>query len=118
MFTWKFIFFFSLFILFTDASILVSFSLPRNWYRLTGESSPASDLSRDLRSINAIRVMCMGGVILGHSALSTSITPVYNPQFLESVNYLLSLSMILLKFFNAMLYLILFLFRNTTVYHR
>lgn len=54
-------------------STLVSFSLTRNWYKLTGDSGSNSELARDLRPINAIRCLCMFGVILGHSALSLSI---------------------------------------------
>lgn len=54
-------------------STLASFSLTRNWYKLTSDSSSNSELTRDLRSINALRCLCMFGVILGHSALSLSI---------------------------------------------
>lgn len=65
---------------------LVSFSVPRNWYKLTGDTCSNSELSRDLRSINAIRCICMFGVILGHSALSLSIIPIQNPEYLEAVS--------------------------------
>lgn len=70
---------------FVVGSLLVSFSLPRNYFKLTSDSTSNLELSRDLRSINAIRCICMFGVLMAHSALAMSILPADNPNYIESV---------------------------------
>lgn len=64
--------------------VLVSFSLPRNWYRLSMENT--HDLGRELRFIQALRFLGMLGVVYGHSLLFSNIFPVKNPQNVEE-NY-------------------------------
>lgn len=63
--------------------IFVSFSIPRNWYRLN--SKPENDVSTDLRSIHAIRFLTMLGVIIGHVLLFYNVLPSFNPQEMEKV---------------------------------
>nr|XP_029732450.1 nose resistant to fluoxetine protein 6-like isoform X2 [Aedes albopictus] len=57
-------------------SFLVSFSMLRNWYRLTSRSD--DPLSRDLRFLQAIRFLTMYLVISGHSAFVFYILPTQN----------------------------------------
>ncbi|KXJ81468.1 hypothetical protein RP20_CCG019556 [Aedes albopictus] len=57
-------------------SFLVSFSILRNWYRLTSRSD--DPLSRDLRFLQAIRFLTMYLVISGHSAFVFYILPTQN----------------------------------------
>ncbi|EAT32954.1 AAEL014803-PA, partial [Aedes aegypti] len=57
-------------------SFLVSFSILRNWYRLTSRS--VDPLSRDLRFLQAIRFFTMYLVISGHSALVFFVLPTQN----------------------------------------
>lgn len=64
--------------------LLLAFSLPRNWYKLTTESQN-SELSRDLRAINCFRTICMFGVICAHCALANNMVPMLNPYFIEEV---------------------------------
>lgn len=64
--------------------ILVSFSLPRNWYKLISDSS--GELSRDLRAINAMRTFCMFGVICAHAGLANNISPQKNTYYMEEVD--------------------------------
>lgn len=68
----------------TVMPILVSFSLPRNWYKLISDSN--GELSRDLRAINAMRTFCMFGVICGHAALANSMSTQRNTYYMEEVN--------------------------------
>lgn len=68
----------------TVSPILVSFSMPRNWYKLISDSS--SELSRDLRAINAMRTFCMFGVICAHAGLANNISPQRNTYYMEEVN--------------------------------
>lgn len=65
-------------------TLLLCFSLPRNWYKLTSETQN-SELSRDLRSINAFRTICMFGVICAHCALANNMCPQLNPYYIEQV---------------------------------
>lgn len=62
---------------------MVSFSLPRNWYRLVSE--PNSEISHDLRPINAIRFLTMYCVMVGHCVLFMNVLPQMNPQYMERV---------------------------------
>lgn len=62
---------------------MVTFSLVRNWYRLTGDSN--DEIARDLRPLNALKFITMYGVMLAHVAIFMSVVPVLNPEFLESV---------------------------------
>lgn len=62
---------------------MVSFSLPRNWARFMAESN--NQIARDLRPINAIRLLTMFCVMMGHSALFMNIIPSSNPQYMEKV---------------------------------
>ncbi|XP_021697471.1 nose resistant to fluoxetine protein 6 [Aedes aegypti] len=57
-------------------SFLVSFSILRNWYRLTSRSE--DPFSRDLRFLQAIRFFTMYLVISGHSALVFFVLPTQN----------------------------------------
>ncbi|XP_062550134.1 nose resistant to fluoxetine protein 6-like [Armigeres subalbatus] len=57
-------------------TLLVSFSILRNWYRLSSRSE--DPLSRDLRFLQAIRFFTMYLVISGHSALLFFILPTQN----------------------------------------
>lgn len=69
---------------FLVTTLLLCFSLPRNWYKLTTETQN-SELSRDLRSINAFRTICMFGVICAHCALANNMCPQLNPYYIEAV---------------------------------
>ncbi|XP_058463025.1 nose resistant to fluoxetine protein 6-like [Malaya genurostris] len=53
-----------------------SFSILRNWYRLTSRSQ--DQLIKELRFIQAIRFLAMHLVILGHAALLYAVIPVQN----------------------------------------
>ncbi|XP_065086712.1 nose resistant to fluoxetine protein 6-like [Ochlerotatus camptorhynchus] len=55
---------------------LVSFSVLRNWYRMTSRSE--DPLSKDLRFLQAIRFFTMYLVVSGHSALIFFILPTQN----------------------------------------
>ncbi|XP_058833427.1 nose resistant to fluoxetine protein 6-like [Topomyia yanbarensis] len=61
--------------------VYVSFSILRNWYRLTSRSSES--LHKDLRFLQAIRFFTMMFVIMGHAALLNSIIPTQNTSQLE-----------------------------------
>jgi hypothetical protein len=62
--------------------IFTLFSLRRNWYIL---SSPTKPEHRDLRFIQAVRVLTTFGVIIGHCGWFSIILPSYNPIFIEDV---------------------------------
>ncbi|EAT32977.1 AAEL014766-PA [Aedes aegypti] len=61
--------------------LFVSFSILRNWYRLTSRSHNVLD--KDLRFFQAIRYLTMMLVILGHAALIYSIAPSQNTIKIE-----------------------------------
>ncbi|KXJ74104.1 hypothetical protein RP20_CCG014358 [Aedes albopictus] len=61
--------------------LFVSFSILRNWYRLTSRSQDV--LNKDLRFFQAIRYLTMNLVILGHAALIYSIAPSQNTMRIE-----------------------------------
>lgn len=44
-----------------------------------------NQIARDLRPINAIRLLTMFCVMMGHSALFMNILPSSNPQYMEKV---------------------------------
>lgn len=67
----------------SGTTLLVSFSLTRNWYRLIGDSN--DEVARDLRAINAIKFLFMYGIVLAHVGVFTSVSPIANPQFMENV---------------------------------
>lgn len=67
----------------TANMLLVSFSLPRNWYSLTTEKS--TPLARDLRFIHTQRFIAMMLVIFSHSFFINNIIPVKNTQDVEEV---------------------------------
>lgn len=67
----------------SGTTLLVSFSLTRNWYRLIGDSN--DEVARDLRAINAIRFLFMYGIVLAHVGVFTNVSPTTNPQFMENV---------------------------------
>lgn len=69
---------------FAVTNLLLAFSLPRNWYKLTTETQ-STELSRDLRSINCFRTICMFGVICAHCALANNMVPQLNPYYIEEV---------------------------------
>lgn len=71
--------------IFVVTTLLLCFSLPRNWYKLTTETQN-SELSRDLRAINAFRTFCMFGVICAHCALANNMCPQLNPYYIEQVS--------------------------------
>lgn len=66
-------------------TLLLCFSLPRNWYKLT-EETQNSELSRDLRAINSFRTIAMFGVICAHCALANNMCPQLNPYYIEEVS--------------------------------
>lgn len=68
-----------------DAAIVVAFSIPRNWYRLMAKNR--SQISDDLRPIQALRFLTMFGVVLGHCVLFTNVMPMYNPEYMEKNFY-------------------------------
>lgn len=74
--------------------MVVTFSLPRNWYRLISKSD--NPCSNNLRPIQALRFLTMFCVILGHSVLFTNVMPVYNPQYMER-NFYRIITMILIN---------------------
>lgn len=59
------------------------FSLRRNWFIL---SAPTKPEHRDLRFIQAVRVLTTFGVIIGHCGWFSIILPSYNPIFIEDVS--------------------------------
>ena len=63
--------------------ILVSFSIYRNWSRLTARSR--EQVNKDFRFFQAIRFLTMYFVILGHSNMAFTIAPSLNPQDQEKV---------------------------------
>ncbi|XP_031617702.1 nose resistant to fluoxetine protein 6-like [Contarinia nasturtii] len=81
-------------------TLLLCFSLPRNWYKLTLETQN-SELSRDLRSINAFRTICMFGVICAHCALANNMCPQLNPYYIEQ-KYFITSHMIIINGANAL----------------
>lgn len=78
----------------TDSNVIVSFSIPRNWYRLTSKTN--SQISNDLRPIQALRFLTMFCVVIGHCVLFTNVMPVYNPQYMEK-NFYRIVTMILVN---------------------
>ncbi|XP_055315466.1 nose resistant to fluoxetine protein 6-like [Sitodiplosis mosellana] len=81
-------------------TLLLCFSLPRNWYKLTTETQN-SELSRDLRAINAFRTFCMFGVICAHCALANNMCPQLNPYYIEQ-KYFVTSHMIIINGANAL----------------
>ncbi|XP_037044343.1 nose resistant to fluoxetine protein 6-like [Bradysia coprophila] len=67
------------------ASVVVSFSIPRNWYRLTAKVH--SQTSDDLRPVQALRFLTMFGVVIGHCVLFMNVMPLYNPEYMEKNFY-------------------------------
>ncbi|KAG4081172.1 hypothetical protein HA402_014620 [Bradysia odoriphaga] len=67
------------------ASVVVSFSIPRNWYRLT--TKVHSQTSDDLRPVQALRFLTMFGVVIGHCVLFMNVMPLYNPEYMEKNFY-------------------------------
>ncbi|XP_062542684.1 nose resistant to fluoxetine protein 6-like isoform X2 [Armigeres subalbatus] len=61
----------------------VSFSILRNWYRLTSRSQDV--LNKDLRFFQAIRFLTMTLVILGHAVMIYSIIPLQNTIRMEMI---------------------------------
>uniref|UniRef100_A0AAG5DK72 Acyltransferase 3 domain-containing protein n=1 Tax=Anopheles atroparvus TaxID=41427 RepID=A0AAG5DK72_ANOAO len=61
--------------------VLVSFSIQRNWYRLTSRSS--SEMHQKLRFFQALRFLTMTLVVFGHAVLLLVITPTSHPEKLE-----------------------------------
>ncbi|XP_055623466.1 nose resistant to fluoxetine protein 6-like [Toxorhynchites rutilus septentrionalis] len=61
--------------------IFVSFSMLRNWYRLTSRSQEPVD--KDLRFLQAIRFLSMFLVITGHAALLCAVIPSQNSYRIE-----------------------------------
>ncbi|XP_058833744.1 nose resistant to fluoxetine protein 6-like [Topomyia yanbarensis] len=61
--------------------IYVSFSIVRNWYRLTSRSSDS--LHKDLRFFQAIRFFTMIFVIFGHAMFMYAIIPIQNTSEME-----------------------------------
>lgn len=64
---------------------LCSFSLCRNYYRLTLPSQ--SEFSRDLRFFDAFRVIGVFVVILGHTLMVFMTVQIQNPEFYEQFLY-------------------------------
>ncbi|XP_053686964.1 nose resistant to fluoxetine protein 6-like [Sabethes cyaneus] len=58
--------------------VCVSFSILRNWYRLTSRSQ--EPLNKQLRFFQAIRYLTMNLVIMGHAAFLFTIFPSQNPS--------------------------------------
>lgn len=77
-----------------DSTVVVTFSLTRNWYRLISKSNNPS--SNDLRPIQALRFLTMFCVVLGHIVLNVNVLPVYNPQYMEK-NFYRIITMILVN---------------------
>ncbi|XP_053674398.1 nose resistant to fluoxetine protein 6-like [Anopheles nili] len=63
--------------------IWVSFSIQRNWYRLTSRSH--DEMSKKLRFFQAVRFITMMLVIFGHATLLIAITPITNAEKLEQI---------------------------------
>ncbi|XP_063697875.1 nose resistant to fluoxetine protein 6-like [Culicoides brevitarsis] len=61
--------------------VLLSFSLPRNWYRLVTPSK--TTIGRDLRYVQGLRVVTMFGVVYGHVFLGYNFAPAINPEYIE-----------------------------------
>lgn len=81
-------------ILTTDSTVILSFSIPRNWYRLISKSK--SQISNDLRPLQALRFLTMFCVVIGHVVLFMNVMPVYNPQYMEK-NFYRIVTMILVN---------------------
>ncbi|XP_055604213.1 uncharacterized protein LOC129752459 [Uranotaenia lowii] len=73
-------------------SVYVSFSLVRNWYRLTTRSQ--QPLAKDLRFLNAFRFTSMYVVIVGHALLLSMLTPINNTYLFEEMYHQVSFSII------------------------
>ena len=63
---------------------LTAFSLLRNHHRLFNDNRWSE--SKDLRFLDTIRFLSMFCVMLGHSAMTHSVLPLDNPQFIEKVS--------------------------------
>ncbi|XP_017050320.1 nose resistant to fluoxetine protein 6 isoform X2 [Drosophila ficusphila] len=61
--------------------LLTSFSVVRNYYRLT--EPHATDFSRDIRFFDGFRVIGVFVVILGHTLMVFMTVPIENPEFYE-----------------------------------
>lgn len=63
--------------------LLLSFSLPRNWYRLVAPSK--TTIGRDLRYVQGLRVITMFAVVYGHVFLGYNFAPAINPEYIEGM---------------------------------
>ncbi|KAJ6641727.1 Nose resistant to fluoxetine protein 6 [Pseudolycoriella hygida] len=76
------------------STVIVAFSIPRNWYRLVSKTE--NQMSNDLRPIQALRFLTMYCVVIGHSVLFMNFLPVYNTQYMEK-NFYRVVTMILVN---------------------
>lgn len=67
-------------------NFLTSFSICRNYYRIVGVSTNASDES-DLNFTHAFRVFALFIVILGHCIMMPMSVQIQNPDFIENYYY-------------------------------
>ncbi|XP_055844030.1 nose resistant to fluoxetine protein 6-like [Episyrphus balteatus] len=72
-------------LLFLEDTLLTSFSICRNYYRLVVPSK--SELSRDLRFLETYRFFATLMVVFGHVLLSIKGVPLQNTQFIEQMFY-------------------------------
>ncbi|XP_040153901.1 nose resistant to fluoxetine protein 6-like [Anopheles arabiensis] len=63
--------------------VWVSFSIQRNWYRLTSRSK--DELNQKLRFFQPFRFLTMSLVIFGHASLLLSVTPTTDTEKLERI---------------------------------
>lgn len=63
------------------ARVLLSFSLPRNWYRLVTPST--TTIGRDLRYVQGLRVVTVFAVVYAHVFLGYNFAPAINPEYIE-----------------------------------
>lgn len=61
--------------------LLLSFSLPRNWYRLV--TPPKTTIGRDLRYVQGLRVVTVFAVVYAHVFLGYNFAPAINPEYIE-----------------------------------
>lgn len=61
--------------------VLLSFSLPRNWYRLVTPSNTV--MGKDLRYVQGLRVVSVFGVVYSHVFLGFNFAPAINPEYIE-----------------------------------
>ncbi|XP_055623467.1 nose resistant to fluoxetine protein 6-like [Toxorhynchites rutilus septentrionalis] len=66
-------------------TIYLSFSILRNWYRLTSRAHEPID--KDLRFLQAIRFLTMYLVIMGHAVLLSAIVPSQNSYRIEKMHH-------------------------------